>query len=402
MAHHRLGRNEGDRWSKYTAKSTSSATDTDDEGEDYSTSTIVDELSSGTPVVPHLEVTPSATGPPPAPTPLYIYPPTMSYGLPDDRTRGGSDDWPWTTGPPPWATQTGYGDDNRGPPFSTIVTSYSKSRVDPDQNGLGSTPAPTPTPIQSELSPPKPTDDDSGLINHGADNGSNKTPMYAAAGAVPVVVIVIGFFIFYCLRKRRRQRQAAAVNGHIEEMKMQQKPVERPYIAPITPPSPPPQAALPQYSPSTPSSSHPPTASSSQPVILGPITSGNNGAYLTGMDTSDLVSMRSGGVSRQGTVVDRDPFADGRSLEEAPPPYRPSSLPPASIASTSRNSSVRMAAPPHMTLRTQLIERSPFDDPSDDEVSDILGPTLGRETDSMSDVSELSYQIDPVVGRSPF
>jgi hypothetical protein len=55
-----------------------------------------------------------------------------------------------------------------------------------------------------------------------------------------------------------------------------------------------------------------------------------------------------------------------------------------------------------MTSRTQLIERSPFDDPEDDEVSDISGPTLGRETDAMSDVSELSYQIDPVVGRSPF
>ncbi|KAF3041155.1 hypothetical protein E8E12_009149 [Didymella heteroderae] len=402
MAYHWIGRNEDDRKSKYYPKSTSTATDTDD-GDDYSTSTIVDELSSGTPVVPQLEVPPSITGPPPAPTPLDIYPPAMSNRPPGDQSQGvPGDDWPWTTGPPPWATQTGYNGDNRGRPSSTITTSYSKSSAYPDQNGLGSTPTPTPTPIQSETSPAKPTDDDLGLENHGANSGSNKTPTYVAGGAVPVVVIIIGICIFFCLRKRRRQRQAAAVNGHVEEMKMQPKPVERPYIAPITPPSPPPQAALPQYSPSTPSSSHPPTASSSQPVILGPIPSGQNGAYLTGMDTSDLVSMRSGGVSRQGTVVDRDPFADGRSLEEAPPPYRPSSLPPASLASTSRNSSVRMAAPPHMTSRTQLIERSPFDDPEDDEVSDISGPTLRRETDAMSDVSELSYQMDPVFGRSPF
>ena len=402
MAHHRLGRDEDYSKSKYYPKSTSSATDTDDEDDNYSTSTIVDELSSRTPIAPHLEVTPSIIGPPPAHTPLDILPPTMSYGPQSDQSQGKpDDDWPYTTGPPPWATG-GYDSYSRGPLPSTITTSYSRSKVYSDQDGLGSTPTPTPTPIQSELSPPKPTDDDSGLVQHEANNSSNKTPMYAAAGAVPVVVIIIGFFIFFCLRKRRRQRQTAAVNGHIEEMKMQQKPVERPYIAPITPPSPPPQAALPQYSPSTPSSSHPPTASSSQPVILGPIPSGNNGAYLTGMDTSDLVSMRSGGVSRQGTVVDRDPFADGRSLEEAPPPYRPSSLPPVSVASTSRNSSIRIAAPPHMTSRTQLIDRSPFDDPSDDEVSDISGPTLGRETDAMSDVSELSYQIDPVVGRSPF
>jgi hypothetical protein len=29
-------------------------------------------------------------------------------------------------------------------------------------------------------------------------------------------------------------------------------------------------------------------------------------------------------------------------------------------------------------------------------------PTLRGASDAMSDVSELSYQLDPVVGRSPF
>jgi hypothetical protein len=401
MARNKIGRNGDDYWktrSKYY--STPSSTDTEDEDEIHKTSTAASYLEAT--IIPHLEVTP----PVPAPIPITTSSIMSGQDNQPSRTNYGP---PWVQGPSPSASRTG--DYDEGPPYgppsgygppSTWTTSYSKSKAYSDQNGLGSTPTPTPTQIQSESSPPKPTNDDSGLVNHGADNGSNKTPMYAAAGAAPVVVIVVGFLIFFCLRKRRRQRQAAAVSGHFEEMKMQHKPVERPYVAPITPPSPPPQAALPPYSPSTPSSSHPPTASSSQPVILGPIPSGTNGAYLTGMDTSDLVSMRSGGVSRQGTIVDRDPFADGRSLEEAPPPYRPSSLPPASLASTSRNSSVRIAAPPHMTSRTQLIERSPFDDPEDDEVSDISGPTLGRETDAMSDVSELSYQIDPVVGRSPF
>lgn len=373
--------------------------DTDDEDDEHPTSTFIDEFSSGTPATyfPGVVTEPTAIS-----TPIDLYAPTMSNGPPDGQSQYGRPDWSFT-GPPPWATGGNYDDNNRGPP-STITTSYSETRAYPDQNGLKTSATPTPTPVQSDDVPsPEPTNDDFGLQNNGTDNGPNRTPIYAAAGVVPVVVIIIGFLVFFCLRKRRRQRQAAAEHGHIEEMKMQPKSVERPYIAPITPPSPPPQAALPQYSPSTPSSSHPPTASSSQPVILGPIPSGNNGAYLTGMDTSDLVSMRSGdGVSRQGTVVDRDPFADGRSLEEAPPPYRPSSLPPASLASTSRNSSVRTAAPPHMTPRTQLIERSPFDDPEDDEVSDISGPTLGRSTDATSDVSELSYQIDPVIGRSPF
>lgn len=395
MAHRWIGRDEDDYWknlSKYSA--TPTPTDTDDE-DGSPESSISDDHSLTTPAIPHMGATP-------IPTPATsTYPSEMSY----PQIQSTDTDH---RGPPPEVTARPSDNSNRpfrppsgyGPP-STWMTSYSKTQAYPDHNGLKTTTTPTPTPV-SETASPKPTDDDFSLQNHGADGGSNKTTIYAAGGVVPIVVIILVFLIFFCLRKRRRQRQAAAVHSNIEEMKMQPKPVERPYFAPITPPSPPPQAALPQYSPSTTSLSHPPTASSSQPVILGPIPSGNNGAYLTGMDTSDLVSMRSGGVSRQGTVVDRDPFADGRSLEEAPPPYRPSSLPPASLASTSRNSSVRMSAPLHMTSQTQLIERSPFDDPDDDDVSDTSEPILNRDTDAMSDVSELSYQIDPVVGRSPF
>jgi hypothetical protein len=399
MAHHRIGRDEDDR-RKSIYYPIPTLTDTDDEDYPHKSSTADDYLEAT--LTPPLEVTP-------VPAPITTTYPSNMSGPEDQPSRTNNYGPPWgpnrpTASPtgnfddgPPYGPPSGY-----GPPSAWTTLYLSKSRAYSDQNGLGSTPTPTPTQVQSEPPTPEPTDDDFGLENHGADNGSNRTPIYAAAGIVPAVIIIVCFLVFFCLRKRRQKRQAIVKHGHLEEMKMQSKQIQRPYIAPIAPPSPPPQAALPQYSPSTPSPSHPPTASSSQPVILGPIPSGNNGAYLTGMDTSDLVSMRSGGVSRQGTVVDRDPFADGRSLEEAPPPYRPSSLPPASLASTSRNSSVRMAAPPQMTSRTQLIERSPFDDPEDDEVSDISGPTLGRETDTMSDVSELSYQIDPVVGRSRF
>ncbi|KAF2622511.1 hypothetical protein BU25DRAFT_209970 [Macroventuria anomochaeta] len=393
MAYNRIGRDDDHRYPPLETP-----TDDEDEGP-QETSSSVNKQSSSIPNTYFEEVT---TIPTELPTWTKNYPSKMS----DNPYRPWGSDNPYDgrpsgSGSPPWATNDG--STYRGPPWAS--TTLSTQTAWGDHNGLQSpTASATPTRVPTDdASSPAPTEDGfPDLQNHGADNGPNRTPMYAAAGVTPVVVIIIGFLVFCCLRKRRRQRQAAAEHRHIEEMKMQPKPVALPYIAPITPPSPPP-AVLPQYSPSTPSSSHPPTASSSQPVILGPIPSGNNGAYLTGMDTSDLISMTSAnGVSRQGTVVDRDPFADGRSLEEAPPPYRPSSLPPASLASTSRNSSVRMAAPPHMTSRTQLIERSPFDDPEDDEVSELSGPALGRSTDAMSDVSDSSYQVDPVVGRSPF
>ena len=349
--------------------------------------------------------------------------PTTSYfeqlaGVPTDtatsaysyKTMSQGPDWPngqgnpHATRPQPGRSRPTDNDHpNDGfPRMSTLVTSTSKSKY--SHGGFQASTATTTlmlTPTGD--SSPGPTGEPlPGLQNNGVNNGSNKIPIYAAAGVTPVVIIVVGLLVFCFLRKRKQQREAAASHTHVEEMKMQPKPALLPYMEPLSPPP----AVLPQYSissPSSPSSSHPPTASSSQPVILGPIPSGNNGAYLTGMDTSDLVSMTSASnISRMGTIVDRDPFADGRSLEEAPPPYRPSSLPPASLASASRNSSIRIAAPLQATSRTHLIERSPFDDPEDDEVSEFSGPTLGRNADAMSDVSDISYQIDPTVGGSSF
>ncbi len=335
----------------------------------------------------------------------HIEIPTLSYFYSAQMSNVGPDR-PWTTrfslGRPTSTVTEDDDDDDYSRSYEPTPTSrpatQSKSKYY-GINGLqSSSPMTTHTLTPTAHSSPAPTNDSIPDLQHnGVDNGSDRIPIYAAAGVTPVVVLFIGFFVFFCLRKRRRQRQGAAHHGHIEEMKQQPKPLVMPYIVP---PSPPPVAALPDYSPT--SLSHPPTASSSQPVILGPIPSGNNGAYLTGMDTSDLVSMTSaGGISRNGTVVDRDPFADGRSLEDGPPPYRPSSLPPASIATTSRTSSVRIAAPP-ASSRTHLIERNPFEDPEDDEVSEISGHTLGRNVDGMSEISDLSYQIDPVVGRTPF
>jgi hypothetical protein len=220
-------------------------------------------------------------------------------------------------------------------------------------------------------------------------NKHNQTPLYAAAAVVPVAVLaIIGAIVFVCLRKRKRRRlQAAPAPSHAQEMKSQWKPTMRPYMAP----SPPPPALLPNYSPppNYPTSESP---VSLPPIILGPIPSGTNGNYLTGIDTSDMVSVTSA----------RDPFADGRSLEEPPPPYRPRSMAPSSIAPTSRHSSVRVAVLPPADSQIHLVERSPFEDPEDDNVSELSGPTTRREADAISIISDLSYQFDPVVGRSPF
>ena len=395
MAYRWIGR-DGD----YKHKSTYTS-ETDDEKDDFET--------SFSPVTKQPLETPTSTAEETTElerlTDFYLTP-TQSYSLAmsvDQQGGPGKSFGPPTARPTVFSWWQTDGDDNhQGPQTSTTLVTSQSQLADLNQQSTPALTTPTVIPTGDTSSPEPSNYGYPGLQNNGADHGPNRTPMYAAAGVTPIVVIIIAFSMFCCLRKRRRQRRAAAEHGHIEEMKMHPKPVTMPYIAPITPPSPPP-AVLPQYSPSTPSSSYPPTASSSQPVILGPITSGNNGAYLTGMDTSDIVSMRSASnISRVGTVVDRDPFADGRSLEEAPPPYRPSSLPPASLVSTSRNSSVRIAAPPQMTSRTQLVERSPFDDPEDDDVSEMSVPTIGRHADAMSDISDLSYQIDPVVGRSPF
>lgn len=334
-------------------------------------------------------------------TPIETYSPTMSNGPGKPNYSDKPSFTARPTGPPSSYPDNDYSD--HGPPWSTTLVIRTTPSWDHGIQSTSATTTPTLIPTGASAAPAPTGDGFPDLQNIGANNSPNRTPMYAAAGVSSVVVIIVGFLVFCCVRKRRRQRQATFGHGQLEEMKQQPKPEVMPYILPyVVPPSPPP-AVLPQYTPSSPSSSHPPTASSSQPVILGPIPSGDNGAYLTGMDTSDLVSMTSASnISRRGTVADRDPFADGRSLEEAPPPYRPSSLPPASLASTSRNSSVRIPARQRTTSRTHLIERSPFDDPDDDNISEVSGTTLRRDTNAMSDVSDLSYQVDPVVGRSPF
>jgi hypothetical protein len=135
-----------------------------------------------------------------------------------------------------------------------------------------------------------------------------------------------------------------------------------------------------------------------QPVILGPIVPGSNGAYYTGIDTSDVVSMHD-------TTGTDNPFVDQSDPHgEPPPPYRPRSI----AATISRNTSLRQA-PPAALSETNLmavhgqIPRSPFADPHDDAISEFSEPTrrrFGRRNeDELSVVSDLSYQQEPVIVR---
>ncbi|EUC29840.1 hypothetical protein COCCADRAFT_105460 [Bipolaris zeicola 26-R-13] len=183
-----------------------------------------------------------------------------------------------------------------------------------------------------------------------SQEGPNKAPVYAAAAIVPIIILVmIGAVTLVCLRRRKKRRAEAAV----QEMKLEpDSPTIRPHMAPL--PAPIPAVAVSQHY-TAPPAHLPPTSSwnQPQPIIIGPIVSSSNGAYLTGMDTSDMVSITS------NNRMSVDPFSDSYSLSGPPPPYRPSSVPPPSFTSNSRHSSVRLPASP------VCLARSPFDDPED-------------------------------------
>jgi hypothetical protein len=303
--------------------------------------------------------------------------------MPSERPSGFPSGVPW---PPPWVYESSS--------FATESWRPSASVTTPSPDGWRtSTTSATPDYLAThkETGPSTTTGPYGGRPSNWdwSMKHANHAPMYAAAAIVPVVVLaIIGVVAFVCLRKRkRRQAEAAAVQPVSQEMTMKQQPTVQPYMAPPAPAI----AVSREYTLS--SSQLPPTSTAGHvPIILGPIGTGPNGAYLTGMDTSDMVSMNS------NTLQPVDPFADNNSLTEPPPPYSPHSVAPPSFTSNSRQSSLRATAPP-ATSQTHLMERSPFDDPDDDDnMSQMSGPTLGRDSDALSAVSDLSYQCDPAVG----
>jgi len=215
-----------------------------------------------------------------------------------------------------------------------------------------------------------------------AKSGDGSRPLttirIVAAVLLPLIsMAILGVILFFYLRRRRRQKARVQVREKTQTSGNYPRPH---YVVP-------PVLSPPAGSLVTP-----------QPVILGPIVSGSNGAYYTGIDTSDVVSMHD-------TTGTNNPFVDQSDPhDEAPPPYRPRSI----AATISRNTSLRQT-PPAALSETNLmaahgqIPRSPFADPHDDAISEFSEPTrrrFGRRNeDELSVVSDLSYQQEPVIVR---
>ncbi|KAL5470213.1 hypothetical protein PMIN07_002052 [Paraphaeosphaeria minitans] len=275
----------------------------------------------------------------------------------DDHTKYGppsSMAWNPTLGvPPPFVSQHFAS--------STLVTSTTVNTT-PQRSTGGYTVTVTASTFPAPSDPSStvfPTIEGGSTADNERKEHSNQGPMYAAAGAVPVIVVtIIGVFVFFCMRKRRKQRQqqAATQNHVVPEMKFQQ-PTMHTYRAPAVPIS-----RAPSYTSHEDNVQRP---TSPLPVILGPISAGSNGNYMTGIDTSDVMSTRN---ERTGLG---DPFADGSSLhEEPPPPYKPRSL-------ASRTSSLRLPRS-SMSVSSQYSRHSsqrqafrplqnPFEDPREDD-----------------------------------
>jgi len=239
---------------------------------------------------------------------------------------------------------------------------YSTSTYDPN-SFLG---APTSTPEKN--------DDSSG-------HSSSKAHI-ALGAAMFMVVAILGVILFLYLRRRRRQKRQALGQQELKSP----NPTTYPPVA---------QQQAYYGAPPGPPSTLSPMLPQPQPVILGPITPNSNGAYYTGIDTSDVVSMH------EPTGLG-NPFVDPQH-EEPPPPYRPRSMAP-----LSRDSSLR--SPPQAALsQTNLMAaqgqcQSPFRDPHDDDnISEFSAAghhQYGRRAvDELSVVSDLSYQHEPAIER---
>jgi hypothetical protein len=129
-----------------------------------------------------------------------------------------------------------------------------------------------------------------------------------------------GILLFLFLRKRKRQRRQQNITQvPSEQTKMQDS--SRPLFAPGYTPAPV-LSGLGGPSVSLPAVANP---TASQPVILGPIVPDAAGAYNTGIDTSDMVSLHDHHIEIE------NPFADPvYHTDEPPPPYRPRSVAPLS------------------------------------------------------------------------
>jgi hypothetical protein len=205
-----------------------------------------------------------------------------------------------------------------------------------------------------------------------------------AVVAIPLVVIVVAIILFFTWRKRRQNRRRRL--GLTREMK-QRGPEDGlpqytadPLIPPPTIPAPPTIST--SLTPSTTGGAPSTTAATAgsdpnQPVILN---TNMGGAYLTGLDTSDALSIHSGQPNNRMSL-------DARSMvssDDPPPPYRPRSVPPISRETSLRVSNGNTTTIPlsqlaplseHNLSRVRLDESSglnnPFADPDSDDDNDF-------------------------------
>jgi len=254
-------------------------------------------------------------------------------------------------------------------------------------------PSPTPT-------PPRGNGGKYGKDNHhGVSAG-----VVAAAGVIATIIfilVLLGLCVFLCRRSRKTRERASAqgaTNSAQQMMSMKagdgSNVVDvRAYAMPTI------QTPTPSHQPGSASSLSPLSSSSSSlpsrqfapqvpPVIL---STSMGHSYFTGIDTSDQISLADN-RSASNTI---DP-------DDAPPPYRPRSVPP-----LSRECSVRMAngmvpnyRPGAAISPMEESIRNPFDDPEGD-VSDLEDDLprhrnqIAIPDDHLSAVSDLSYQQEP-------
>lgn len=335
--------------------------------------------------------------------------------------RNDGDDWH----PSHWPPGDDYGiPSTDGSPLpNTPTTSYYPPSTSPTasvtsagaQSDIGS-PSASASSTQTSLTSQTPT---SSQAENGEDKHHGNPPPIGALVIVPIALIIAAIVAFVWWRKRRAAKQ----NGGVIREKRMRSTEEG-----LT-------QGLPTYNESTggllmmtPSSATPltgtrtnnslaPAASrtnrASQPVILA---TNMGGAYFTGLDTSDAVSMASGAPNSDTTRRSID--VTSITSDEPPPPYRPRSVPPisreASLRNPGQNLSVNTALAPLSegnfsrnvrddddddatpTAETTPM-RNPFDDPEDDRVSAMSTPVQSPrwrrgDDDARSMISEFSFE----------
>lgn len=231
-----------------------------------------------------------------------------------------------TTGPKPWTKYGPNGYPIYGKPsLTTVPTSGQPQSTDswaPSTTNSSANPSSSASPLPARRGPPP--------------------AVKAAAGVVAVLMFCAGgILLFLFLRKRKRQRhQQSVTQVQSEQTKAHNS---RPLFAPSYTPGPAPAGT------GGPVALAPVANPTSQPVILGPIVPDANGAYNTGIDTSDMVSLHD-------HIGIENPFADPvYHNDEPPPPYRPRS-----VAPLSRHVSLRESPAAGSGRRENT--RSPFND----------------------------------------